>query len=90
MAPRENLKLAGPVDEAKRDKLKAKINAKVSKKLNRDTELSLLPQSYVNFFSSIGSVIFIPLIIVAAVMAGIKAGFVETLRVGLKLSRWGK
>jgi len=90
MNGKENIRAVAPVPEGQRDKLKKKINAKVSKKLNRDMELSLLPQSYINFFSSIGSVVFIPVIIIAAILAGIKAGFVETLRVGLKLSRWGK
>lgn len=89
MNGKENIKVVGPVTEEQR--VKAKLNdKKLRAKMSKRLELTPLPQSYVAFFSSIGSVIFIPLILIAAILAGIKAGFVETLRTGLKLSKWGK
>ncbi len=81
---KENLKVVAPAVDPK-IQLKKKINAKISKKLNPDP----MPQPYITFLSSLGGVAFLPFILIAAILAGIKVGFMETMRVGLKLCKWG-
>ncbi len=68
------------VDEkAKREKA-AKVNRKVTKKVfgKKDSayaDFSFVPENYIEFLKLVGSVLFIPIVLVFSILEGVKAGF---------------
>jgi hypothetical protein len=74
------------VDKAAKTKA---VNKKVNKVFKRNTasEWSFVPSFYIDGLKMIGNVLFIPVVLIVAVLEGIRAGFIAGMQKALTLYR---
>lgn len=71
-----------------RQKEKARaVNKKVNKKFQKHDEWSFVPDFYVDGLKMISNVLLIPIVLVAAILEGIRAGFIAGMQKALALYR---
>lgn len=73
------------VDKAKAAKVNKKVN-KVFNKRNQD-EWDFIPKFYIDGAKLVGSIFFIPIVLVVAILEGVKAGFVAGMQKALAMYR---
>ena len=65
----------------------AKVNRQINKKFQKRDEWSFVPAFYLDFIKLTGKILFIPVILIMAVMEGVRAGFIAGAQKALSMYR---